>query len=79
MSITANRFPGVRAALCCNREIARLSREHNDSNVLVLASRFISFEDSAAIALEWLRTDFPNEERHKRRLDKISALGKEDI
>ncbi|HOD29984.1 MAG TPA: ribose 5-phosphate isomerase B, partial [Syntrophales bacterium] len=50
MSITANRFPGIRAALCLDAEAARLSRLHNDANILVLAARRTGTEDAVDIA-----------------------------
>lgn len=76
MSITANRYPGVRAALCLIPELARLSREHNDSNVLVLAARFTEPALAEEIAGVWLDTAFSGEERHARRLAKIEQLFK---
>jgi ribose 5-phosphate isomerase B len=72
MSIIANRFPGVRAALCRDEETARLSRKHNNANVLVLASRMTGLQEALAITQAWLTTPFEGE-RHQRRLDKIVA------
>src|SRR4030042_114576 len=63
MSIAANRFPGVRAALCRDEETARLSRMHNDANILVLAGRKTDPETARAIARTWLDTPFAGE-RH---------------
>jgi len=76
MSITANRFPGVRGALCLDAEAARLSRKHNDSNVLILAGRRTDYETAKEIVTVWLETDFEGG-RHQRRLDKIEAIGRE--
>jgi len=70
MSIVANRFPGVRAALCRDEDTARLSRMHNDANILVLAGRKTAPEAARAIARAWLETPFEGG-RHQRRLDKI--------
>jgi ribose 5-phosphate isomerase B len=70
MTITANRFPGVRAALCLDEETARLSRQHNDANVLVLAGRKTDTKTARAITRVWLTTPF-EEGRHRKRLDKI--------
>ncbi|MDA8124016.1 MAG: ribose 5-phosphate isomerase B [Deltaproteobacteria bacterium] len=70
MSIVANRFPGVRAALCRDEETARLSRMHNDANVLVLAARMTDPETAFAIVRTWLSTPFEGG-RHQRRIDKI--------
>jgi ribose 5-phosphate isomerase B len=70
MSIVANRFPGVRAALCLDEEAARLSRLHNDANILVLAGRRTAPEEAFAIVRTWFSTPFEGG-RHQRRLDKI--------
>jgi ribose 5-phosphate isomerase B len=75
MSIIANRYRGVRAALCLNPELARLSREHNNSNILVLAARFTQTALAMEITGVWLDTPFTGEERHARRLAKIESLG----
>ena len=75
MSIIANKYPGVRAALCHNELMARLSREHNDANVLVMGER----TTGAAVALEMVRTWFNAKfegGRHQRRLDKIRDIEK---
>jgi ribose 5-phosphate isomerase B len=74
MSITANRYPGVRAALCLTAELARLSREHNDSNILVLAARFTDPDVAEQITAVWLDTAFSGDERHARRLAKIDSI-----
>jgi ribose 5-phosphate isomerase B len=70
MSYAANRHPGVRAALAWSPEIARLAREHNDANVLVLPARFVSEDEGVAILRTWLDTDFAGG-RHSRRVAKI--------
>lgn len=70
MSITANRYPGVRAALGNDIFSARMSRMHNDSNVLVLGGRIIGPELATEIVSTWLNTDFEGG-RHNRRLEKI--------
>lgn len=75
-SIVANRFPGVRAALCYNRTAARLSREHNDSNVLVLGASFVTPAEAYKIAEIWLGTAFAGG-RHKRRLKIIAEIEKQ--
>ena len=71
MSIVANKVKGIRAALCNSEELARLSREHNDANILVLQGRFISPELAKKIVQTWLSTKFDGG-RHQRRIDKIS-------
>ena len=73
MSIVANRFPGVRAALCLDEETARLSRMHNDANILVLAGRKTDPETAGKIVRTWLSTPFEGG-RHQRRLDKIHEI-----
>lgn len=72
-SIVANRFPGVRAALCYNVEAARLTKEHNDSNVLVLGSAFVGKQQAEKIADVWLNTKFSGG-RHRRRLEQIKEI-----
>jgi ribose 5-phosphate isomerase B len=71
MSIVANRFPGVRAALCLDEESARLSRMHNDANILVLAGWKTAPETAFRIVRTWITTPFEGG-RHQRRLDKIN-------
>ena len=70
MSITANRFQGIRAALVNSEELAALSRQHNDANVLILAARFIYEDQAQKIVNTWLNTDFEGG-RHQRRVEKI--------
>jgi ribose 5-phosphate isomerase B len=70
MSIAANRYPGIRAALCYNLETARLSRSHNDANILALGARTVDNELALEIVAEWLKTEFQGE-RHLRRLQKL--------
>lgn len=70
MAYAANRHPGVRAAVAWSPEVARLAREHNDANVLVLPARFVSPEDGLEILRTWLATDFAGG-RHARRIAKI--------
>jgi len=70
MSYTANRFPHVRAALAWNEQVAELSREHGDSNVLVLPAQFVSEEQGINILHKWLDTSFEGG-RHERRVEKI--------
>ena len=72
MSYAANRHHGVRAAVAWTPEIAKLSREHNDSNILVLPARFVSDDEGIAILKAWLDTPFEGG-RHQRRVDKIET------
>lgn len=71
MSIVANKVKGVRAALCSDTFSARLTREHNNSNVLCLGQRVIGLGLALDIVEIWLETEFSNEERHKRRISLI--------
>jgi ribose 5-phosphate isomerase B len=70
MSYAANRHPGVRAAVAWTPEVARLAREHNDANVLILPARFVTPEDGVEILKTWLTTEFAGG-RHSRRVAKI--------
>ena len=70
MSYTANRFPHVRAALAWNEQVAELSREHGNSNVLVLPAQFLTEEQGVNILHKWLETSFEGG-RHERRVEKI--------
>jgi ribose 5-phosphate isomerase B len=74
MSIVANRYPAVRAALCHDHFTAQMSREHNDANVLVMGERVIGRGVALEIVKTWLETDFAGG-RHQLRLDKIKAIG----
>jgi ribose 5-phosphate isomerase B len=76
MSIVANRFPGVRAALCHDLYTARMSREHNDANLLVLGGRLIGKGLAREMIKVWLESVFQGG-RHQRRLDQIESLDKE--
>lgn len=73
MSITANKFPNVRAALVMNEEMARLARTHNDSNVLALGGRMLGVDKARAIVKIWLETEFQGG-RHAQRLGKITEI-----
>ena len=70
VDIVANRYPGVRAALAWKSEIAELSRKHNDSNVLVIPSRYVSESEAVDMVHRWLSTEFEGG-RHARRVEKI--------
>jgi glycine hydroxymethyltransferase len=71
MSITANRFPRVRAALCLTPQMAHTARTHNNANVIVFGARQTGIEEARAMLAEWLATTFEGVDRHKRRLQKI--------
>ena len=70
ISMTLNKHQKVRAALCWIPEIAKLSRQHNNSNVLCMPARFISNDEALAMLDIWLETEFEGG-RHQRRLDKM--------
>lgn len=71
-AIVANRVPGVRCTLCWDETSARLGRQHNDSNVLSLGQRMISYDEAQAIVECWLDTPFEGG-RHKRRIRQIDG------
>lgn len=73
MSIVGNKIAGIRAALCMNTDIARLSRMHNDANILVLAARFTAVNFAIDILKAWLETEFEGG-RHQQRIDKIRKI-----
>ena len=73
MSIAANKVQGIRAALCSDVFTARMSREHNDANVLALAGRLTGRETGLDILRAWLETSFASG-RHTRRVDKIAEM-----
>ena len=79
MSIAANKVVGVRAAVVENPVAARLSREHNNANVLCLGSRFIASEYGAEIAKVWLETSFSTSGRHSARIQKITDLENKNL
>lgn len=75
MSIVANKFPGVRAALCSDNFSAEMSRLHNNANILVLPGRVIDVGTAKSIVRIWFTTEFEGG-RHQRRLDKIYEIEK---
>ncbi len=76
MSIVANKFPGVRAALVSDEFTARMSKEHNNANVLVMGGRTQSPEQACRMVAAWLDAEFEGG-RHQKRLDKIARLERE--
>jgi RpiB/LacA/LacB family sugar-phosphate isomerase len=75
MAIVANKFPHIRAVTCLDEETARMSRLHNDTNILVLAGRRTEKDAAKSITHLWLSTEFEGD-RHQRRIDKIEAIEK---
>jgi ribose 5-phosphate isomerase B len=76
--IAANKVPGVRAALCLDLFTARLSRQHNDANVLALGARIVAPPLADAIVELWLKTSFEGG-RHQQRIAQIAALEREAV
>lgn len=76
MSIVANKFPAVRAALVTDPFMARMAKEHNNANILVLGGRVIKDADAREMVAGWLDARFEGG-RHQGRLDKISAIEEE--
>jgi ribose 5-phosphate isomerase B len=70
MSYTANRYPGVRAAVAWSPEVAELARHHNDANILVLPARFVTPDEGVEILRRWLDAPYDGG-RHDRRIAKI--------
>jgi len=73
MSIVANKFPGVRAALATDEFMAQMAKEHNNANILVLGGRVLSVELATKMVNVWLDTAYEGG-RHQLRLDKISQV-----
>lgn len=78
MCITANKFRGIRCALCYNTEAAKYTRMHNNSNILALCANDIATEENLEIFKTWIKTDFEGE-RHQRRLDIIEKIENENF
>ncbi len=77
MSIAANKVPGIRAALAWNEETARLSREHNDANIVAVGARTTPFETIDTIIRTFMTTEF-SDGRHQQRIRKIAQIEKND-
>ena len=72
-SMTANKHQKIRCALCWNKEIVALGREHNDANILSLPARFISLPQALEMVKVFLKTEFAGG-RHERRIEKIPCI-----
>lgn len=79
MSIVANKFSGIRAALALDENMAEMASAHNNANVLCLSAMYTSPERGILIVEKWLSTPFSSEERHRRRVEKISEIEKKKI
>jgi ribose 5-phosphate isomerase B len=73
MSIVANKFPGVRASLCNDLFTAKMSRLHNNANILVIGGRIVGKDLAKEIVKTWVSSSFEGD-RHRRRLDKITKI-----
>lgn len=75
-AVVANKVKGIRAVVYYGgrQDLIRLTREHNDANILSLGAGFVSEEEAKKVVDEWLNTKFTNEERHVRRIEKIRKL-----
>ena len=75
-AMVSNRFPGIRAIVyyARNEEIIRLSRQHNDSNVLSIGADFVNEEDAKEAIKLWISTPFSREERHMRRIEQMDNI-----
>ena len=72
-SMTANKYQDIRSALCWNKEIVMLARQHNDANILSLPARFISIPQAIAMVEVYINTEFEGG-RHQNRIDKIPCV-----
>jgi len=72
--MTANKHQGIRAALCWNNELVRLTRQHNNANILTIPARFVSLQQAIGFVDIFLSTEFEGG-RHSARVDKISCAG----
>ena len=76
VSITANKVKGIRCALLSDVMSARMTREHNDTNMMAIGAGVVGTMLALEIVDTWLGTEFSNQERHQRRIDKMMALEK---
>ena len=76
VSITANKIPGIRCALLSDVMSARMTREHNDTNVMAIGAGVVGQMLALEIVDTWIGTEFSHNERHQRRIDKVMALEK---
>ena len=79
ISITANKVKGIRCALCADTVSARLTREHNNANILALGAGIVGPNLALSIVETFLNTEFPGEEKHCRRVAAIQALEEETM
>lgn len=77
ISIAANKVKGIRCGLCADTLSAKMTREHNNANMLAMGAGIVGTNLALSIVDTFLHTDFPGEEKHRRRVDKIAALEEE--
>lgn len=77
--IVANKVKGARAATGFNVDVARTTREDDNSNILCLPARFMNFKEAKAVMDAWLTTDFSGAERHVRRLKKVTEIENQEF
>jgi ribose 5-phosphate isomerase B len=73
VAMTANKYPNIRAAVCWNEEITRLSRQHNDANLIAIPARFVTPDQALVFSRIFFQTDF-EKGRHERRVNKIPVI-----
>ncbi len=73
-AIVANKVKGIRAAVVYDEYSAKMSRKHNDANIISLGNRTLGIHKAKNLVKLWLETPFSSEERHKRRIEKIKAI-----
>ncbi len=77
--ILANKVKGIRAGVVYDEYIAKMSREHNDANVMTIGARTVTVDKAKKLVKIWLETPFSNEEKHKRRIEKIKKLENDNL
>ncbi|MFQ5963383.1 MAG: ribose 5-phosphate isomerase B [Candidatus Scalinduaceae bacterium] len=77
--ILANKVKGIRAGVVYDEYSAKMSREHNDANVMTLGARTLPIDKAKKLVKIWLNTPFSNEEKHKRRIEKIKQLENDNV
>ena len=78
-AIVANKVKGIRAAVVYDEYSAKMSREHNDANIISLGNRTLTISKAKELVKLWLETPFSNEERHIRRIEKIKAIENDNL
>ncbi len=78
-AIVANKVKGIRAAVVYDEYSAEMSRKHNDANIISLGNRTLAISKAKELVKLWLETPFSNDERHKRRIEKIKAIENDNL